>query len=159
MPSKKLSLPREGVAGIAAAAPVAAQAPARAAVAMTLRNLIHSALLLIASWAGVAAFYLWAGAEFVAFAQVLVQQESTAEMAWLARAAARALLRDAGASPGCLDSQLIDRVVERTDDAAFRTDVLGDYSIVESERADMVAGPEPTAYGELADFVNAARER
>jgi NADH:ubiquinone oxidoreductase subunit 6 (subunit J) len=43
-----------------------------AAVAMTLRNLIHSALLLVASWAGVAAFYLWAGAEFVAFAQVLV---------------------------------------------------------------------------------------
>src|SRR3954451_13775043 len=43
-----------------------------AAVAMALRNLIHSALLLIASWAGVAAFYLWAGAEFVAFAQVLI---------------------------------------------------------------------------------------
>jgi NADH:ubiquinone oxidoreductase subunit 6 (subunit J) len=43
-----------------------------AAVAMALRNLIHSALLLIASWAGVAAFYLWAGAEFVAFAQILV---------------------------------------------------------------------------------------
>ncbi len=43
-----------------------------AAVAMTLRNLIHSALLLVASWAGIAAFYLWAGAEFVAFAQVLV---------------------------------------------------------------------------------------
>ena len=43
-----------------------------AAVAMTLRNLIHSALLLIGSWAGVAAFYFWAGAEFVAFAQVLV---------------------------------------------------------------------------------------
>ena len=45
---------------------------AAAAVAMSLRNLIHSALLLIASWAGIAAFYLWAGAEFVAFAQVLV---------------------------------------------------------------------------------------
>lgn len=45
---------------------------ASAAVAMLLRNLIHSALLLIASWAGIAAFYLWAGAEFVAFAQVLV---------------------------------------------------------------------------------------
>ena len=45
---------------------------ASAAVAMSLRNLIHSALLLIASWAGIAAFYLWAGAEFVAFAQVLV---------------------------------------------------------------------------------------
>ena len=43
-----------------------------AAVAMSLRNLIHSALLLIASWFGIAAFYLWAGAEFVAFAQVLV---------------------------------------------------------------------------------------
>ena len=43
-----------------------------AAVAMLLRNLIHSALLLIASWFGIAAFYLWAGAEFVAFAQVLV---------------------------------------------------------------------------------------
>lgn len=43
-----------------------------AAVAMALRNLIHSALLLIASWGGIAAFYLWAGAEFVAFAQVLV---------------------------------------------------------------------------------------
>ena len=43
-----------------------------AAVAMSLRNLIHSVLLLIGSWAGIAAFYLWAGAEFVAFAQVLV---------------------------------------------------------------------------------------
>ncbi len=43
-----------------------------AAAAMLSRNLIHSALLLIASWAGVASFYLWAGAEFVAFAQVLV---------------------------------------------------------------------------------------
>lgn len=43
-----------------------------AAVAMALRNLIHSALLLIGSWAGVAAFYLWAGAEFVAFAQILI---------------------------------------------------------------------------------------
>jgi NADH:ubiquinone oxidoreductase subunit 6 (subunit J) len=43
-----------------------------AVAAILLRNLIHSALLLIASWAGVAAFYLWAGAEFVAFAQVLV---------------------------------------------------------------------------------------
>lgn len=43
-----------------------------AAVAMLRRNLIHSALLLIVSWAGTAAFYLWAGAEFVAFAQILV---------------------------------------------------------------------------------------
>lgn len=43
-----------------------------AAVAMSLRNIIHSALLLIGSWLGVSFFYLWAGAEFVAFAQVLV---------------------------------------------------------------------------------------
>jgi NADH:ubiquinone oxidoreductase subunit 6 (subunit J) len=43
-----------------------------AAVALSLRNLIHSVLLLIASWAGIAAFYLWAGAEFVGFAQMLV---------------------------------------------------------------------------------------
>ena len=45
---------------------------ASAAVALSLRNLIHSALLLTASWAGLAGFYLWAGAEFLAFAQVLV---------------------------------------------------------------------------------------
>jgi len=43
-----------------------------AAAAMSLRNLLHSVLLLTVSWAGVAAFYLWAGAEFVAFAQLLV---------------------------------------------------------------------------------------
>ncbi len=30
---------------------------------------------------------------------------------------------------------------------------------MESERPDMVAGPEPTAYGLLADFINAVRER
>ena len=51
---------------------IAAVTLATAAVALALRNLIHSALLLIASWAGIACFYLWAGAEFVAFAQVLV---------------------------------------------------------------------------------------
>ena len=45
---------------------------ASAAVAMSLRNLIHSALLLIGNWAGIACFYLWAGAEFVAFAQMMV---------------------------------------------------------------------------------------
>ena len=45
---------------------------AAASAAFLLRNLIHSALLLVGAWAGIAAFYLWAGAEFVAFAQVLV---------------------------------------------------------------------------------------
>jgi len=43
-----------------------------AAAAALRPNLIHSALLLVVSWLGVAGFYLWAGAEFVAFAQVLV---------------------------------------------------------------------------------------
>jgi NADH:ubiquinone oxidoreductase subunit 6 (subunit J) len=45
---------------------------AAASFAMCLRNLVHSVLLLVACWAGIAAFYLWAGAEFVAFAQLLV---------------------------------------------------------------------------------------
>ena len=43
-----------------------------AAVALSLRNLIHSALVLIVTWLGVSAFYLWAGAEFVGFAQILL---------------------------------------------------------------------------------------
>jgi NADH-quinone oxidoreductase subunit J len=43
-----------------------------ASVAVALRTLIHSALLLVASWSGIAVFYLWAGAEFVAFAQLLI---------------------------------------------------------------------------------------
>jgi homoserine dehydrogenase len=47
---------------------------------------------------------------------------------------------------------------DSTTGAAFRTDVLGDYSIMESEREGMVAGPEPTAYGLFADFINAVRE-
>ena len=48
---------------------------------------------------------------------------------------------------------------DSTTGVAFRTDVLGDYSIIESEREGMVAGPEPTAYGLFADFVNAVKER
>lgn len=44
-----------------------------------------------------------------------------------------------------------------TTGVAFRTDVLGDYSIIESEREGMVAGPIPTAYGLFADFVNAVK--
>lgn len=45
---------------------------AAAAVAMALRNLIHSALCLVVAWSGIAAFYLWAGAEFAAFGQVMI---------------------------------------------------------------------------------------
>jgi NADH-quinone oxidoreductase subunit J len=43
-----------------------------AVVALSGRNLLHSVLLLAGSWTGVAAYFLWAGAEFAAFAQVLV---------------------------------------------------------------------------------------
>jgi homoserine dehydrogenase len=46
---------------------------------------------------------------------------------------------------------------DSTTGVAFRMDVLGDYSIVESEREGMVAGPIPTAYGLFADFVNASK--
>ena len=51
---------------------IAALTLGAAVAAMLSRNLIHSALLLVGAWAGIAAFYLWAGAEFVAFAQALV---------------------------------------------------------------------------------------
>lgn len=47
---------------------------------------------------------------------------------------------------------------DSTTGITFRTDVLGDYSIIESEREGMVAGPQPTAYGLFADFVNAVRQ-
>jgi NADH:ubiquinone oxidoreductase subunit 6 (subunit J) len=43
-----------------------------AAKAMAGRKLLYSVLLLAVSWTGIGAFFLWAGAEFVAFAQVLV---------------------------------------------------------------------------------------
>ena len=46
---------------------------------------------------------------------------------------------------------------DSTTGVALRTDVLGDYSLIEAEREGMVAGPIPTAYGLFADFVNAAK--
>lgn len=51
---------------------IAAVTLSSAALAFVLRNLIYSALLLIVTWAGIAALYLWAGAEFVGFAQLLI---------------------------------------------------------------------------------------
>ena len=45
---------------------------ATAAVAVSLSKLVHAALLLVVTWFGIAAFFLWAGAEFIAFAQVLI---------------------------------------------------------------------------------------
>jgi NADH-quinone oxidoreductase subunit J len=43
-----------------------------AAAAMSLRNLVHCALSLVVTFAGLAALYLQLGAEFVGFAQILV---------------------------------------------------------------------------------------
>ncbi|MBI5842912.1 MAG: homoserine dehydrogenase [Chloroflexi bacterium] len=40
---------------------------------------------------------------------------------------------------------------------ALRTDVILDYSITQSEREGMRGGPEETAYGLFADFVNAVK--
>jgi len=40
---------------------------------------------------------------------------------------------------------------------AFRTDVILDYSITQSERPGMQGGPIETAYGLFADFVNIAK--
>jgi homoserine dehydrogenase len=48
---------------------------------------------------------------------------------------------------------------DSTTGVAFRTDVLGDFSIIESEREGMIAGPEPTAYGLFADFISAMRRQ
>jgi homoserine dehydrogenase len=48
---------------------------------------------------------------------------------------------------------------DSTTGVAFRTDVLGDYSITESERPGMIAGPDPTAYGLFADFINAVKNQ
>jgi NADH-quinone oxidoreductase subunit J len=45
---------------------------ASAVAAMTLRNLVHCALALALTFAGLAATYLWLNAEFVGFAQILV---------------------------------------------------------------------------------------
>jgi NADH:ubiquinone oxidoreductase subunit 6 (subunit J) len=73
-----------------------------AAVAMALRNLIHSALLLVASWAGIAAFYLWAGAEFVAFAQVLVYVGAVSMIVLFAVLLTRRSREDLNVSPGSI---------------------------------------------------------
>jgi NADH-quinone oxidoreductase subunit J len=51
---------------------IAALSIASAVAAMSLRNLVHCALMLMVTLAGLAAFYLQLGAQFVGFAQVLI---------------------------------------------------------------------------------------
>jgi len=45
---------------------------ASAVAAMSLRNLVHCALMLMVTFAGLAAFYLQLNAQFVGFAQILI---------------------------------------------------------------------------------------
>jgi NADH-quinone oxidoreductase subunit J len=51
---------------------IAALTIASAVAAMSLRNLVHCALMLMVTLAGIAAFYLQLGAQFVGFAQILI---------------------------------------------------------------------------------------
>ena len=48
-------------------------------------------------------------------------------------------------------------IIESSTGLTFRTDVLPEYSITVTERPGMKGGPEETAYGLLADFINAVK--
>lgn len=78
---------------------IALLAIASATLAFTRRNLIHSALLLVVTWASVAGFYLWAGAEFVAFAQVMVYVGAVSMVVLFAMLLTRPTLADPPAAP------------------------------------------------------------
>ncbi len=82
-----------------ALAVIAALTLASAAFAMTRRNLIHAALLLIFTWAGLAAFYLWAGAEFIAFAQILIYVGAVSMVVLFAVLLTKRTLADAPIEP------------------------------------------------------------
>ena len=108
-----------------------------AAVAMTLRNLIHSALLLIASWAGVAAFYLWAGAEFVAFAQVIVYVGAVSMVVLFAVLLTRRSRTDLEIAPDAIGRMLSAMIAGGA--------VLGVlFGAVMATRLDSVPAPAPT---------------
>jgi len=72
---------------------------ASSTLALSLRNLVHSVLLLAATWAGVAIFFLWAGAEFVAFAQLLVYVGAISMLALFAVLLTRRSLDDLDYQP------------------------------------------------------------
>lgn len=78
---------------------IAALTLASAAFALTRRNLIHAALLLIFTWAGIAAFYLWAGAEFIAFAQILIYVGAVSMIVLFAVLLTKRTLADAPIEP------------------------------------------------------------
>jgi NADH-quinone oxidoreductase subunit J len=78
---------------------IAALMLASAALAMTRRNLIHAALLLIVTWASIACFYLWAGAEFVAFGQILIYVGAVSMVVLFAVLLTRPTLADPDPTP------------------------------------------------------------
>ncbi len=111
---------------------------AAAAVAMTLRNLIHSALLLVGSWAGIAAFYLWAGAEFAAFAQVLVYVGAVSMVVLFAVLLTRRSRADLEVAPDAISRGLAALLAGGA--------VLGVlYGAVFSTRLDVAASAAPAA--------------
>lgn len=83
-------------------ATIAALILASAALAMSLRNLIYTALLLIFTWMGVACFYLWAGAEFVGFAQLLIYVGAVSMIVLFAVLLTRRTLADPIVAPASL---------------------------------------------------------
>ncbi len=109
----------------------------------------------------------------VPFTPQLVQRQGIRELTPEAIAGARAqgeryklvcsASREGGAVHATVAPELVDgsdplySMEDSTTGVSFRTDVLGDYSITESERPGMVAGPDPTAYGLLADFISAVK--
>ena len=72
---------------------------ASAAVALSLRNIVRSTLLFVVNWFGLALFYLWAGAEFEAFAQVLVYVGAVSMVTLFAVLLTRRSLDEPGISP------------------------------------------------------------
>jgi len=70
---------------------------------------------------------------------------------------------NAGVAPQLVDSSSpLYGIMNSSTGVTFRTDVILDYSITQSERPGMQGGPVETAYGLFADFVsvvNAVREQ
>jgi NADH:ubiquinone oxidoreductase subunit 6 (subunit J) len=87
-----------------------------AAAAMSLRNLVHCALSLVVSLAGLAALYLTLGAQFVGFAQILVYVGAVAILIVFAVLLTRsdAVPNQTVLSPGWLTGMVISAVVFAT---------------------------------------------
>lgn len=66
---------------------------------------------------------------------------------------------NAGVSPQLVDATSpLYGMMNSSTGVTFRTDVILDYSISVSEKPGMAGGPEETAYGLFADFVNSIKQ-